>query len=163
MAAAIRTVIAGLWSRWWARAVVVGLTPPFVPAAPAHGAPLPDILPVEESAVDRILTEAVCEFLRASEMILRLPRAECPQISVSLGIDGWMWRITPIHMAWAVLAFGILLWAARRDWAGTTDSPAVRVGWEAAKTFGLAYMLKMAGSAMVGTVRDLAPAMELLR
>lgn len=163
MAAAVRAVLGAVWRRWWMRAAVVGLTPPFVPAAPAHGAATFDSASVEGSALDRVLTEAACEAIRVSEVLFRSPRAECPQVSLSLGLDGLIWRITPVHVAWAVLAVIVLWWAARRDWSETADSPAVRVGWEAAKTAGLAYALKMAASAVVGVSGELRAAAEVLR
>lgn len=78
-------------------------------------------------------------------------------------MDGLLWRLTPAHLAWAVLAVAALWLAARSDIVGALESPALRAGWQAAKAVGLALGVKAAASMVIGWGVGLRGVAEVLR
>lgn len=151
MLAAVRAAGLALLRRWWVRAALVGLTPPWLGAAPAEAAPEAPPAPADPGVW---LTQALCSAQRAAERLLRFPPGECADITLALPVGGWLMQITPATALWAALGVAVLWWLAKRDWAGAADSVAGRVAWETARAAGLAWAMKLAASALVGMARD---------
>ncbi len=147
-----------IWRRWWARAVTAGLAPPWTLPLPANAA-----LPETRASGAGAVSDAVCGLLRAGQAALNFPQTPCPDFTFSLGADGWLWRLTPAHLAWAALVVALLWAAARSDIAGALESPALRAGWQAAKAVGLALGVKAVAGMVVGWGWGLRGVAEVLQ